>query len=72
MKGVARADDVLLKGWEGKGVRVVFIDGKAFTGRLLAVGTYTLLIGREGRELLVYKSAFKYVHLLQDADQKSL
>jgi len=72
MKGVARADDVLLKGWEGKGVRVVFIDGTVLTGRLLAVGTYTLLLGREGRELLVYKSALKYVHLLQDADQKSL
>jgi sRNA-binding regulator protein Hfq len=72
MKGVARADDVLLKGWEGKGVRVVFVDGKALTGKLLSVGTYTLLLGREGRELLVYKSALKYVHLLQDGTEKSL
>jgi sRNA-binding regulator protein Hfq len=62
MKGVAKADDVLLKGWEGKDVRVVFVDGKVLSGRLLSVGTYTLLLGREGVEVLVYKSALKYVH----------
>jgi sRNA-binding regulator protein Hfq len=67
MKGVAKADDVLLKGWVGKGVRVVFVDGKVLTGRLLAVGTYTLLLRRGGDAILVYKSALKYVHLLQDA-----
>jgi len=67
MKGEERADDVFLRGLVGRGVRVVFVDGKVLTGKLLSVGTYTLLLGREGRELLVYKSALKYVHLLQDA-----
>jgi len=61
-----RADDAFLRGLVGKGVRVVFVDGKVLTGRLLSVGTYTLLLGREGVEVLVYKSALKYVHLLQD------
>jgi sRNA-binding regulator protein Hfq len=62
----AKADDAFLRELVGRSVRVVFVDGKALTGRLLAVGTYTLLLGREGARILVYKSALKYVHLLQD------
>jgi len=63
MEREVRADDAFLRGLVGQSVRVVFVDGKAFTGRLLAVGTYTLLLSREGVEVLVYKSALKYVHL---------
>jgi len=59
---VAKADDVFLRELVGKSVRVVFVDGKALSGSLLAVGTYTLLLGREGGAFLVYKSALKYVH----------
>jgi len=59
---VAKADDAFLRGLEGKGVRVVFVDGKAMTGHLLAVGTYTLLLRRGAEVVLVYKSALKYVH----------
>jgi len=66
MKGEVRADDAFLRGLVGRGVRVVFVDGKALTGKLLSVGTYTLLLSREGAKVLVYKSALKYVHLLQD------
>jgi len=62
MKGGERADDAFLRGLVGESVRVVFVDGKVLTGRLLAVGTYTLLLGREGARILVYKSALKYVH----------
>jgi len=57
MKGEERADDAFLRGLVGESVRVVFVDGKVLKGRLLAVGTYTLLLGREGVEVLVYKSA---------------
>jgi sRNA-binding regulator protein Hfq len=67
MKGEGKADDVFLRGLVGRGVRVVFVDGKVLTGRLLAVGTYTLVLRRGGEAVLVYKSALKYVHLLQDA-----
>jgi sRNA-binding regulator protein Hfq len=59
---VAKADDALLREWVGKGVRVVFVDGKVLMGKLLSVGTYTLLLGRGGDAVLVYKSALKYVY----------
>jgi len=58
----AQADDVFLRELVGKSVRVVFVDGKVLSGRLVAVGTYTLVVKRGGEVFLVYKSALKYVY----------
>jgi sRNA-binding regulator protein Hfq len=59
---VSKADDALLREWVGKGVRVVFVDGKVLAGKLAAVGVYTLVLKRGGEVFLVYKSALKYVY----------
>lgn len=59
---MAKADDALLREWVGKGVRVVFVDGKVLTGKLVAVGVYTLVVKRGVEVFLVYKSALKYVY----------
>jgi sRNA-binding regulator protein Hfq len=47
----------------GKEVTLVFLDSKAFKGKVVQIDTYNLVIESMGQKLLVPKHSIKYINL---------
>lgn len=60
--------DMKLEDYEGKKIRVTFLDSKALTGKLLKVKGYELYlhVEKDNKIICVFKHALMYLYEVED------